>query len=92
MLSLRHYLRPYKTIRMLRQLVEAQEKNNALLRQLVESQNGLMKSQSRCIDTQDARLKMADADLALAKASTVVNKRDLCDGIVDPPEGKGYIN
>ena len=93
MLTWKHYLRPYNTIRRLRLLAEARETINGLLQETVELSEQLSASQSALIGSLEARIKSLEKDLDLAKLATVSTVDPITrDSVLDTPEPKKYVN
>ena len=93
MLTWKHYLRPYNTIRRLRLLADAREGINGLIKKNIELLQKIVENQQAFIMLKDAEIARLKADVKLLEATTVRTVDPITrDGVLDPPEPKSYIN
>ena len=93
MLTWKHYLRPYNTIRRLRLLAEARETINGLIKKNVELLQKIVEHQQSFIALKDAEIARLKADVKLLEAATVSTVDPITrDSVLDPPGPKNWVN
>ena len=93
MLTLRHYLRPFKTIRLLVNLADTRAKHIEMLTKCLEMTRSIGEKQAALLALREAIIERLKSERDLLTADTVVTVDQATRDGIEPPTSKPpYIN